>query len=89
MKPLNDAELVRAFIEIARDYGTAIRNSDSATANELVPRFQAVQTALRARGADTQLKLVEPLVTSEDRLVRYYAAKEPFALCPEQARRIF
>jgi hypothetical protein len=80
-------QLVKEFAIAAKEFGSAVLNSDAMRANQTYPRKRAVDDALRSRGHHARLQLV-PLLDDNDRLVRYYAAKNLFAIVPGRPRQI-
>ena len=84
---MSDEELVREFSIAAREFGSAVLDSDAKRANRAYPRRQAVEETLRSRGHAARLALV-PLLDDKDRLVRYYAAKHLFPIVSNRPRKI-
>jgi hypothetical protein len=89
MKPrftrFSDEKLVERFRVAAHDLGEAVTTWMPAVG--LTNRLFEIKAALRARGKEARLKLA-PLLGSNDRFVRYYAAKELYGLLPELCRPI-
>lgn len=84
---LSSEDLVRMFAEIAKKRGIAVRESDTRRHNQMFRRMQAIERVLRSRGDDVRMLLL-PLLDSDDRFVRYYAARYLIALAPERSRQV-
>jgi hypothetical protein len=85
LESLNDDELVREFSLVARQLGEAVLNWLPAVRN--ARQLFAIKDSFRERGREARLKLAR-LLDSDDRFVRYYAAKELIGLMPQQCRPI-
>ena len=84
---MSEEELLKRFVVLAQKRGAAVLNSDTREANRIYDYMRAIDLALRARGREARLKL-EPLLSHEDRFVRYYAAQKLLGLIPDRARAI-
>ena len=84
---LSDDDLVGRFIEAAKEQGRAVLDSDVRQANRMFRYMMAIDSLLRARGMHSRKKLI-PLLSRENRFVRYYAAQHTLALAPRRARAI-
>lgn len=84
---LDDDELIARFIAAAKRMGVAVLNHDTPKANRVFQTLWAIDLVLRSRGREARMALVS-LLDSDDRFVRYYAAKKLLGLVPERARPV-
>jgi hypothetical protein len=92
MKPTHLAELktpqlIEEFKNLAHRMGLAVLDSETTLFNRMFPKMQAIDRELRSRGREARVAL-SPLLESEDRFVRYYAAKYLLGLFPDRARLV-
>jgi hypothetical protein len=85
LSTLSDDELVREFSSIARQLGEAVLNWLPAIRD--ARQLFAIKDIFRERGRESRLKLAR-LLDSDNRFLRYYAAKELIGLIPDQCRPI-
>ena len=83
----DNAELITAFANAAKDMGEAVLDSDNGRANRLFRHMEQIDSILRQRGRQSRLLLV-PLLDHQNRFVRYYAAQYLLGLVPNRARAI-
>ena len=85
LKQLDDESLIKRFAYTADKLGNAINLWESGVkeTNQLF----AITDEIRARGSQTERKLL-PLLDSENRFVRYYAAQRLLLFAPDRCRRI-
>lgn len=84
---LAEAEPIRKFAALAKQSGTAIMDGEVGLANRSLVRMWVIEDVLRARGRPARLALV-PLLSDQDRMVRYYAAQHLLGIVPERARPV-
>jgi len=86
LKALSDEKLVEKFSSIAQCLGEIVVNWLPGGAKE-TRRLFALEDEIRGRGREARLKLA-PLLHSDSRFVRYYAAQELIGLLPKECRPI-
>jgi hypothetical protein len=85
LSQLDDDQLIAKFARAAERLGNAI-NLWLPTERETEELF-AVRNEIRSRGPKAQRQLV-PLLESDNRFVRYYAAQQLLALEPKRSRQV-
>ena len=82
----DDADLIRMFADTAATLGEIVNNWLGSGAKES-HKLNKIGNILRSRGKHTRL-LLTPLLRSDNRFVKYYAAIELEGLLPDPCRRI-
>ena len=87
LEDFTNEQLAEKFVELSREMGMAVLDSETRKFNKMFPIMQRIDMILRARGREARLVLL-PLLESDDRFVRYYAAKYLLGLVPAPARAV-
>jgi hypothetical protein len=85
LSALTTAELVQRFTELAAQHGDAIYHCETARANRIYPKIQAVADELKFRQGDQRAELLR-LYDHPNIFVRLKAAKATLAVEPLVAR---
>jgi hypothetical protein len=85
LSALTTAELVQRFTELAAQHGDAIYHCETARANRIYPKIQAVADELKFRQGDQRSELLR-LYDHPDMFVRLNAAHATLAIAPIVAR---
>jgi len=85
LRTLTDDDLIGEFITRATTLGEAINYWLPAV--KASKRLVQIEKEMKLRGRQFRIKLI-PLLEAQDRIIRYYAARELLALVPERSRQI-